>query len=147
MNIAELLSNHKVAELKRALADQKSILIEELWNSPKALIASIAQDATGKNVLILTGASQEEARLFHDFAFFTNRPVIDFPAWETLPSENVPPSPDIVGDRYQVLKQIEQDSQPKIILSSLQACLQKLLPPVVRYRELGQFCFCCYRSS
>lgn len=129
MNIAELLNNPKIAELKRALENQASVLVEELWNSPKALLATLAQEATGKNILILTGAGQEEARLFHDFAFFTEHPVIDFPAWETLPSENVPPSPDIVGDRYQVLKQIQEDSRPKIILSSLQACLQKLLPP------------------
>lgn len=129
MNIAELLSNPKVAELKRALEDKASVLVEELWNSPKALLAAIAQEATGKHILILTGASQEEARLFHDFAFFTHAPVIDFPAWETLPSENIPPSPDIVGDRYKVLKQIDGDPSPKIILSSLQACLQKLLPP------------------
>jgi len=135
VNIAELLNNPKVLELKQALEKGSSVLVEELWNSPKALLAALAQEATGKHVLILTGASQEEARLFHDFAFFTERPVIDFPAWETLPSENVPPSPDIVGDRYQVLKQIEGDLQPKIILSSLQACLQKLLPPA-RFQQL-----------
>lgn len=135
MNIAELLNNPKVAELKGALERGNSVLVEELWNSPKALLAALAQEATGKHILILTGASQEEARLFHDFAFFTKGTVIDFPAWETLPSENVPPSPDIVGDRYQVLKQIEGDPQPKIILSSLQACLQKLLPPA-RFQQL-----------
>lgn len=129
MNIAELLNSPKLKELKEALGKGASVLVEELWNSPKALIAALAQEATGKHVLILTGASQEEARLFHDFAFFTDAPIIDFPAWETLPSENVPPSPDIVGDRYQVLRQIEGDKRPKIILSSLQACLQKLLPP------------------
>lgn len=135
MNIPELLNNLKVAELKKALENNSSVLVEELWNSPKALLAAIAQEATGKHILILTGASQEEARLFHDFAFFTNAPVIDFPAWETLPSENVPPSPDIVGDRYQVLRQIEEDLRPKIILTSLQACLQKLLPPT-KFKKL-----------
>ncbi len=115
--------------LEYALQQGDSILIEQLWNTPKALTAACAQRATGKHVLILTGASQEEVKLYHDFPFFTDRPVVDFPAWETLPSEQVPPSPDIVGDRYKILHEISSGSTPHIILSSLQACLQKLIPP------------------
>jgi transcription-repair coupling factor (superfamily II helicase) len=79
----------------------------------------------------LTGASQEEVRLFHDFSLFTDRPIVDFPSWETLPSESIPPSPDIVGERYQVLKKLLNSSESHIILTSLQACLQKLIPPAV----------------
>jgi transcription-repair coupling factor (superfamily II helicase) len=115
--------------LEHALHQGESLLIEELWNSPKALIASFAQATTGKNLLILTGGSQEEGRLFHDFPFFTERAVINFPAWETLPEENIPPSPDIVGDRYQVMNALANRQEPVIILSSLHACLQRLIPP------------------
>ena len=108
-----------------------SLVIERLWNSPKALLAALAAEATGKNILILTGASPEEVRLFHDFKIFSDRPIIDFPAWETLPSENIPPSPDIVGERYAALRQIASSECPPMIISSLQACLQKLLPLTV----------------
>jgi transcription-repair coupling factor (superfamily II helicase) len=125
------LRSERLAALQHALQNQDLLLIEELWNAPKALIAALAQQATGKHVLILTGASQEEVRLFHDFALFTDRPVIDFPSWETLPSESIPPSPDIVGERYQVLKKVLGSSEPHIILTSLQACLQKLIPPAI----------------
>lgn len=127
--LEQLLKSQKLQELAHAVREGDTLLIEELWNAPKALIASIAQQATGKHVLILTGAGQEEARLFHDFALFTDRPCIDFPAWETLPAENIPPSPDIVGDRYTVLNDVYKSNQPSIILSSLQACLQKLIMP------------------
>jgi transcription-repair coupling factor (superfamily II helicase) len=123
------LCSERLIALQHALKDQDLVLIEELWNAPKALIAALAQQVTGKHVLILTGASQEEVRLFHDFALFTDRPIIDFPSWETLPSESIPPSPDIVGERYQVLKKLLDSSEPHIILTSLQACLQKLIPP------------------
>lgn len=125
------LRSERLAALQHAIQNQDLLLIEELWNAPKALIAAIAQQATNKHVLILTGASQEEIRLYHDFAFFTDRPVVDFPSWETLPSESVPPSPDIVGERYQVLKKLMSSSEPHIILTSLQACLQRLIPPSV----------------
>ncbi len=127
--LEKFLQCQTLFELHQALQSQKSILIEELWDAPKALIAAIAQAATGKSVLILTGKSQEESRLFHDFHQFTDRPIVDYPAWETLPNENIPPSPDIVGERYKVLSAILQRKEPQIILSSLQACLQRLLPP------------------
>ena len=42
--------------------------------------------------------------------------------------KNIPPSPDIVGERYKVLHEISKSKEPHIILSSLQACLQKLIP-------------------
>ncbi len=126
--LKKFLESEKLSIYEQALRDGESILIEGLWNAPKALLASLAQQATGKHILILTGASQEEVRLFQDFAFFTERPIVDFPAWETLPSENIPPSPDIVGERYRVLQEILQGKEPHIILTGLQACLQKLLP-------------------
>ncbi len=112
-----------------ALQQGDSLLIEELWNAPKAFLASIAQEATGKHVLILTGANAEEQRLYNDFSLFTQRPVVDFPAWESLPNEAVAPSPDIVGERYQVLADILKKNEPHIITTSVQACLQRLITP------------------
>lgn len=123
------LKSSKLLELHQVLANGDSVLVEDLWNTGKALVASLAQQATGKHLLILTGTSQEEIRLFNDFAFFTSRKVVEFPAWETLPSENIAPSPDIVGERYQTLHEIFHSKEPYIILTSLQACLQKLIPP------------------
>lgn len=129
MLTASIFESKKLADLSHALQEGHSILIEELWNAPKALIAALALRATGKHILILTGASQEEVRLFHDFALFTERPVVDFPAWETLPSENIAPSPDVVGERYKVLQELTTANEPYIVLSGLQACLQKLISP------------------
>jgi transcription-repair coupling factor (superfamily II helicase) len=128
-NLKDILTSSKVQELECSFKNHESVLIEDLWNAPKALVAALASEATGKHVLILTGASQEEVRLYQDFAFFTNNPVVDFPAWETLPSENIAPSPDIVGERYRALHELSTSNKPHIILSSLQACLQKLIIP------------------
>lgn len=125
----EILKSAKLRELELAFKNNESVLIEDLWNTPKALIAALALKATKKHVLILTGASQEEVRLYQDFAFFVDNPVLDFPAWETLPSENIAPSPDIVGERYRALRELSTAKTPHIVLSSLQACLQKLIIP------------------
>ncbi len=120
--------SEKIKALEEALKNGDSILIEELWNAPKALIAAISQQSTQKNILILTGGSQEEVRLFEDISYFSDNKIVDYPAWETLPTENIAPSPDIVGDRYQALNQIRSQNEPLIIISSLQAVLQKIIP-------------------
>lgn len=107
------------------LHESASLLLEELEPAAQALMAALAQRATGKNLLILTC---NPANLYHDLPLFTPLPVIDFPAWETLPQENVAPSADVVGERYQLLHQLESQTGPLIVLASLQAVLQKLLP-------------------
>lgn len=123
----EALQSPAIQRFEAMLGEGNSLILEELWDSPKALIAALAAESTKKNILILTGKGIEESRLFHDFASFSERPVIDFPAWETLPGENVPPSPDIVGERYDVIEQIRCAKEPLIIVCSLQACLQKMI--------------------
>lgn len=87
------LRSERLATLQQALQERELLLIEELWNAPKALIAALAQQATGKHILLLTGASQEEIRLFHDFTFFTERPVVDFPSWKPSPLKISLPAP------------------------------------------------------
>ncbi len=129
--LKDLLKSPGLEKLQEALQQGNSILLEGLWDSPKALVTALASHSTGKHILVLTGASQEELRLYHDFALFTHVPLIDYPAWETLPSEAVPPSPDIVGERYQALKQLLDADRPHLVVSSLQACLQRLIPPKV----------------
>lgn len=127
--INKLLENKKILELHKALQEGHSIVTEELWNAPKAFIAALAQKATGKNVLIFTGGQSEEGPLFHDISYFTERSILDFPAWETLPGEGIPPSADIVGERYSILEHILNHNDPSIILTTLQATLQKLILP------------------
>lgn len=127
--LEEILKSEKLHEIELSLKHNDSVLIEDLWNTPKALIAALAIHTTKKHILILTGASQEEVRLYQDFAVFTDHPVLDFPAWETLPTENIAPSPDIVGERYRALHELSTANKPHIVLSSLQACLQKIIVP------------------
>ncbi|MBN4066810.1 transcription-repair coupling factor [Simkania negevensis] len=113
---------------KETVAQGDDLLVEELWDAPKAVLCAMAQEATGKHILILSGGTRE-CRLFDDFTFFSKENTVEFPAWETLPCEEIPPSPDIVGERHRFLHDIVQNSEPKIVLATLQSCLQKVVPP------------------
>lgn len=123
-----ILGSEQLLLLQQAFQKGDSVLVEELWDPTKAAVIALGEMATGKHVLVLTGGSQEENRLYHDFSLFTNRRIVDFPAWETMPSEAIAPSPDVVGERYKVLEQVLESKEPLIILSSLQAALQRLIP-------------------
>lgn len=109
------------------LAERRSsILVENLWDAPKALLIARAQQLLKGHLLVITGGSSEEMGLYHDIGAFTATPVLEFPAWETLPNEESPPSSDLVGERYNVLRSLQE--RPHIILATLPAVLQKLLP-------------------
>ncbi len=123
-HIERFLKNPQIERFSKLIEEGETLLVEGLWDCPKALLAVIASHVTGQHVVIFTSSE----KLMSDFPYFGFKPL-EFPAWETLPSEEIPPSPDIVGERYRVLQTIQEINQPQIICTSLQAALQKVLPP------------------
>lgn len=58
------------------------------------------------------------------------RPVLLFPAWDTLPYDRISPRQDIIGERSATLSLLEQGVAPNtIIMTSLAAILQRIPPP------------------
>ncbi len=106
-----------------------SLVIEELTPSSKALVLAQSIEASKKPLLVLTGAGIEEFKLYNDLPLFSKHPIVELASWEMLPSENVAPSPDIVGARFKALHTLKETQGPCIILSTLQGVLQKVLPP------------------
>lgn len=102
---------------------ESSLLVEELWEGSKAALIWLIAAATKKHVLVISASADD--RLFDDVSYFPVN-AIDFPSWETLPGEEITPSPDLVGKRLQVLDAIMKDTSPRVILAPLQAVLQKL---------------------
>ncbi len=131
----DLLQSPTLTAFHEAVSAHKDLLIEELWDAPKAALLSLAQNALKKNILVITGGLREE-RLLDDCTYFNVDNVLEFPAWETLPGEEIAPSIDIVGRRLEILYELIHSKQPKVIFAPLQACLQKCIPP----RRLNELC-------
>lgn len=125
--LKELLTSPALQTFAKLCPDEASLLIEELWEAPKAALIALLAKATGKNILVVSSSIQDQ--LLEDIAYFTQTPPLDFPAWETLPTEEIPPSLDIVGKRLEILHNLSTKKKPVILLASLQACLQKLPSP------------------
>lgn len=103
-----------------ALKDEHAVLIENVWTSSKAYIIA---NAPFTHVLVISGSI--DSKLLDDLPFFTDRAVYDFPSWETLPGEEITPSPDVMGKRLDTLEKLNTDA-PKIVVTSLQGALQSV---------------------
>lgn len=98
-----LIEKHSfIQTVKTHFQNEPSLLFEGLWDAPKAILILCAALAQNRNVLILTGGDRE-TRLLDDLNYFSSFPVYAFPSWETLPGEEISPSPDIIGKRFEIL--------------------------------------------
>lgn len=113
---------------------EPSLLFECLWDAPKAILALLAAQSLNQSILIITGGDRE-TRLLDDLNFFSKMAVHAFPSWETLPGEEIAPSPDIIGKRFEILDALMSKS-PSIVLAPLQAVLQKLCCPQTLKKNL-----------
>ncbi|NGX45029.1 MAG: Transcription-repair-coupling factor, partial [Chlamydiae bacterium] len=138
----KLLSSPRLSELYKEAPKRHSLLIENLWDTPKAAILALLQKATQKNILVITG-EKREGRLANDLDYFDLNKTYEFPSWETLPGEEIAPSPDIVGKRLEILYHLMSKGAPRLVLAPLQAVLQKLpsiekLKPICNFWTLGE---------
>ncbi len=123
-SLTNLLKHPKLSSFLDSICIQDhSLVVEEVWESARALLLAAAFQTRGSSILLIT----QSEKLSTDLALFGITPF-EFPAWESLPNEEVPPSPDRVGERYRVLHHLIEDPSPKLIVCSLQSLLQKLLP-------------------
>ena len=76
--------NPRLAQFLELLPKEASILIEELWEGPKAVLLALLREATQKHILVISSSSED--RLFNDLFFFSQKNIVEFPSWETLPS-------------------------------------------------------------
>ncbi len=124
MDREKALLTHTRAALEK-IEQGGDLIVEKLWEAPKAFLIAEVQKKSGKHVVVMT----DHKRLFDDLPYFLGKEPSDFPAWESLPSEEIPPSSDIVGERYERLRSLQESSEPQVIVTNIQAILQKLLPP------------------
>jgi len=125
--LTKLRASPSLSFFKKIITQEPSLLIEKLWEGPKAVLSIFSKEASKKNLLIITGEMRED-RLIEDFIYFKEK-VLAFPSWETLPGEEILPSPDIVGARFDILHKLLTSSTPQIVLCPLQAILQKIPSP------------------
>jgi len=124
--LSEFLKSRSIATFLKELERGTSYVVENLTGAPKALLAALALQATKKSILLITGGVREDC-LFDDLSYLAPDAVVEFPSWETLPGEEIAPSPDIIGKRFEALYKLHKRQGPSVVLCPLQALLQKVV--------------------
>jgi transcription-repair coupling factor (superfamily II helicase) len=123
--IKSLSASPGLLAFQEALRQGNSLLIEDLWDSAKALLAVLACRSTGQSILLITGGMRED-RLFDNITQLDPDLPLEFPSWETLPGEEIAPSPDIIGKRMEALHALTSKKGPSIVLCPIASFLQKV---------------------
>ena len=88
--------------------------------------------SAGRDVVFIASDGVELARLA-DLAeyFYPDLKVLRFPAWDTVPYDRVSPNVNIVSQRIDTLAELAlhpQNRQPRLVVTSVGAVMQKLPP-------------------
>lgn len=130
----------------RFLNEESSLLVEELWDAPKAALLALLAKSRNTQIVVIT-SERKESKLLDDLSFFHSQEALSLPSWEVLPEEQIAPSPDIVGKRLETLYQLLASTSPQILFCPLQSALQKVpLPKTIRslcrhWKKGTELCF------
>jgi transcription-repair coupling factor (superfamily II helicase) len=124
----------EISKFVRALNEKDSMIVEGLWDAPKALLTAAAFQQRESCVLFLFSSASQCDPVYDGIVNFIPHSTLMFPSWETLPHEEGKPHPEIVSDRFNVLSKLARtlDSGEKFILAlDIQSMMQKILPPEI----------------
>ncbi len=97
--------------------------IDGAWKSAAALaVAALSGQTPGTLVVVLAHPRDLDA-WDQDVSSFVGRRPLVFPAWDNLPGGDTVVD-EIGGQRLRVLKQLENDTPPRLLLTTIQALLQ-----------------------
>ena len=109
--------------LTEKLKEHHSLLFETLWDCPKALILSHLRKKLNVDILVISGG-ERESKLLDDLTGL-GEAAIEFPAWETMPSDEIKPSLDIIGERLRQIRTLKE-GESHLVVTTLQGALQKV---------------------
>jgi transcription-repair coupling factor (superfamily II helicase) len=97
------------------------------------VLAEIALRAQGNPVIHVALDDVRAAVMADALAFFAPHcEVLSFPAWDCLPYDRISPHADIISERIATLSRLQHPfKRPCIILTTVNAIVQKTLPPDV----------------
>ena len=116
-----------------ALQQGHAATVDGTWNSSASLVAATLGSHAPRTLLVVLAHPRDLDAWDEDLLNFGGVRAVTFPAWDTLPhAETV--IDEIGGKRLRVLRQLESDSPPKLLLTTIQSLLQ----PVPNREQLAQ---------
>lgn len=112
------------------LKDRGRARVYGLVGSSRAYMLSRIREQCQAPLLVIVPTHREAETLWEDFRFFSRddkASTLLYPAWESLPWDTIPPTPDTIAERLKVLFHLNQDNGT-ICFASARAVLQRVIP-------------------
>ena len=116
-----------------ALQQGHAATVDGTWNSSAALVAATLGLHAPRTLLVVLAHPRDLDAWDEDLLSFGGVRAVTFPAWDALPNAETIID-EIGGKRLRVLRQLESDAPPKLLLTTIQALLQ----PVPNREQLAQ---------
>src|SRR6516165_944324 len=124
-NPAELLAPGRPLTLAGVADGAEGLVVADL-----ARAAAVGADAGAVGLLVVCRDGQRMSALARALGFFAPDIVaLEFPAWDCLPYDRVPPHAAFVAQRMAVLTRVaraQQDQSPTVLLTTVNAALQRV---------------------
>ncbi|MEJ2744197.1 MAG: hypothetical protein P8123_00675, partial [bacterium] len=131
-----------LAKLIDQLGNGVPLNVSDVFGSALAFLLVHIRERLKRPVVLVTKGPREIEEMAVDIETLGGEgSVACFPAWETLPGEELEPHPDISGERFLLMERLavegsNDDSAPLIIVTSLHALSQKAPLPCVFSSEI-----------
>jgi transcription-repair coupling factor (superfamily II helicase) len=103
-----------------------SIILDDVQDSIRSLLITSLFEKTNKDILIITSGTRKD-ELFNQISSFKKDDILEFLSLDVLPNEDIEPSCDIIGQRYETLSKLLDKEKNKIVLTPLDSAFQKIL--------------------
>lgn len=120
--------------LKRRLDGGDFLCLNSVADAGQAFVCYLLSQISNRPLLIVTDGAKTQDQLLTDLQTFCPD-ALPFPAWETLPHEDILPDEQTIADRLAVLSSLIPHPSSFAVVASVQALLQRTFSPAAFRRE------------
>jgi transcription-repair coupling factor (superfamily II helicase) len=117
-----VLDSPTIPPIKRRIAAGSFLSLNSVAEAAQPFFAALIAKISERPTLIVTDLPKSLDHFSNDFSTFAAAQI--FPAWESLPHEDILPSEPTIAERLRTLA-----NAPKIVLTCVQALMQKTFSP------------------
>jgi transcription-repair coupling factor (superfamily II helicase) len=104
-----------------------SVIIDNVDEAQIATTIAYIENHYKKNILIISSDRKKDL-LYKNLSSNTSN-LLEFLSWETLLFEEIKPSSDVIGNRFETLNALIKAQKSHTLICTIHSLLQKIIPP------------------
>ncbi len=108
------------------IKSKDSILVDDILDPEISFLTTFLNQSLKKDILIISTDRRKDL-LYKNLSSFNDN-LLEFLSWETLPFEEIKPSLDIIGQRFDTLNKLQISKKNNLLICTLHSLLQKVIP-------------------